>query len=227
MRTPALQGRPVGAHAGVRLASVAVACVILAGGARTLAAQAKAPPDPTLAAADRGRIMGSPGAKLWMLVVSDFQCPFCKSWHDSTWTTIRREYVDAGKLRVAFLNFPLSIHRNARPAAAAAMCASAQGKFWPMADALFASQRQWETLANPGAFFTQLAKATGVDVAAQEACVRGPAIATLVAADQARMSRAGVESTPTFFIGESKIEGAYPLVQFRRVIDAELAGHRP
>src|SRR5205085_7650403 len=72
--------------------------------------------------ADAGRTAGSEGAKVWLIEISDFQCPYCRQWHDSTYPTIRREYVDAGKVRMAYVNLPLSMHANAMPAAEAAMC---------------------------------------------------------------------------------------------------------
>ena len=183
--------------------------------------------DPMIAASDQGRIMGSESAKIWMLIVSDFQCPFCKQWHDSTWKTIQREYVATGKLRVAHVNFPLGNHANARPAAIEAMCAAVQGKFWPVADALYATQDRWKNLPNPRAFFDGISGSARVDASQQRACVAGTAIPSLVDADRTRMSRAGAQSTPTFFIGGSRIEGAQPVQEFRRVIDAELAGRRP
>src|ERR1700681_2201024 len=100
-------------------------------GTATAAATTAATPDPLSVAADRGRVMGSDTASTWLLVVSDFQCPWCKMWHDSTFPALKKEYVDTGRLRVAYINFPLGMHANSWPSALAAMCASAQGKFWP------------------------------------------------------------------------------------------------
>src|ERR1039458_828332 len=65
-------------------------------------------------AADRGRILGKESAPVWFVMVSDFQCPFCKTWHDSTFRMIEKDYVETGKLRMAFINFPL--HANSLPA---------------------------------------------------------------------------------------------------------------
>src|SRR5574340_422644 len=90
--------------------------------------------------ADRARIEGSDSARLWVVEVSDFQCPYCKEWHDQTYATIKKDYVDTGRIRFAYVNDPLSIHRNAFAAAEAAMCVAAQDRFWTMHDALFQSQ---------------------------------------------------------------------------------------
>ncbi len=196
---------------------------------------ASTPPSPTTAAAavvgrdadtdaaDRGRILGAPTAAVWMLVVSDFQCPYCKTWHDNSWTEIKKNYVDAGKLRVAYVNFPLRIHPNAIPAANAAMCASVQGKFWETQDKIFETQERWKDSSNPAAYFDSLAVSVGADAAKQKACSASGKMKALVEADQARYEKVGVQSTPTFFIGSRVILGAQPTPEFRRVIDSVLA----
>jgi protein-disulfide isomerase len=80
---------------------------------------AAAAPDSLTQAADRGRILGADSAPVWFVMVSDFQCPFCKAWHDSTYTMIKKNYVDTGKLRMAFINFPL--HTNSLAASRTAV----------------------------------------------------------------------------------------------------------
>ncbi|HTE46517.1 MAG TPA: thioredoxin domain-containing protein, partial [Gemmatimonadaceae bacterium] len=90
-------------------------------------AAASALRDSTSDRADRGRILGDSNATVWVVMVSDFQCPFCKQWHDAAFQQIMKTYVNTGRVRLAFLNMPLSIHRNAVPASEAAMCASVQG----------------------------------------------------------------------------------------------------
>src|ERR1700730_5145265 len=129
-------------------------------GAAGAAANA-AKPDTLSVAADRGRVMGSDTASTWLLVVSDFQCPWCKMWHDSTFPALKKEYVDAGKLRIAYINFPLGMHANSWPSALAAMCASAQGKFWPTHDRIFQTQAIWEKMAKTEGDFASLCIRSG------------------------------------------------------------------
>src|SRR5262244_3786261 len=112
---------------------------------------------------DAARITGDSTAKVWMIMASDFQCPYCKQWHDESFAALRREYVNNGKVRLAYYNFPLNIHPNAVPAAEAAMCAGAQNKFWPMHDALFASQATWAPLKDPSPVFDSLGTKVGLD----------------------------------------------------------------
>jgi protein-disulfide isomerase len=180
--------------------------------------------DSISAAADRGRIRGSADAPVWLIEVSDFQCPFCKQWHDASFAALDSEYVKTGKVRMAYLNFPLtSIHPNAQAAAEAAMCASVQDRFWQMHESLFDSQQRWEAERNPMPTFDSLAVAAGVEPKAWQSCMSSHATARLIEADRDRSRGAGVGSTPTFFIGDRKLEGAYPTDSFRVAIDKALA----
>lgn len=200
-------------------------------GASLVAAHSGTAPDSLTAAADLGRIEGSPTAKVWLVEVSDLQCPFCKEWHDRTYPVIYDEYVRTGKIRFAYVNFPLPQHRNARPAATAAMCAAAQGKFWPVSGAIFSAQRAWEDMPDPRALFDSIAVRAGVNMAAYRQCLTAPGIQALIDADKTRAQRAGVGSTPTFLIsaaGKSipPIEGAVPASEMRKALDAALASAR-
>ena len=158
-----------------------------------------------------------------MIIASDFQCPYCKMWHDSSDLTIRREYIDNGKVRLAFVNFPINSHANAIPAAEHAMCAAAQDKFWQMHDSLFAAQDKWATLPNPASALEQIATSAGVDVNALRACVAAHKMLPLIEADREKASRAGVRATPSFFIGSQLLEGVQPAENLRKALDAALA----
>ena len=173
--------------------------------------------------ADRARIQGSDKATLWVVEVSDFQCPYCKGWHDETYLVIKRDYVDAGKVRLAYVNFPLPGHKNAWPAAEAAMCAGLQGKFWELHDSLFSSQERWAQSASPAAVFDSLAVGSGVRLEPFHRCIAGKQLQALIEADMERATESGVSSTPTIMIGRTVIRGAEPTEVFRRAIDSALA----
>ena len=158
--------------------------------------------------ADRGRILGDSNATVWLIMASDFQCPYCKQWHDSSFAKIMRDYVNKGRVRLAFLNYPLAMHPNALPASEAAMCASAQNKFWQMHDALFATQQKWEVSKTPNTIFDSLAAAAGVNMAPYRECVSKHLTVPLLQVDRDRGSAAGVRSTPTFFAGQYILSGA-------------------
>gem|GEM_PF-502515 len=178
-----------------------------------------------LAHADRMRTLGSPDAKVWMIMVSDFQCPWCAKFERETWPAIRDEYVFPGKVRVAFLNYPMPAHRNSWAASEVAMCTAGQpiGKFWPIHDAIFREQEHWETESDPlPKLLEQLVK-IGMPVDSISSCVKQHLTRPLIQGDIDRATRAGASSTPTFFIGGTPLIGAASITEFRKAIDAALA----
>ena len=168
--------------------------------------------------ADAARIQGDTAAPVWLVELSDFQCPFCKRWHDETYPLVKKEYIDAGIVRMAYVHLPLSMHQHAQPAAEAAMCAAAQGRFWPVHDALFDTQERWTPMPDANAFFDSLAVASGIDASQYRACRESGVMRRLISADVGRAAAAGVRPTPTFFVGNEKIEGAAPIAEFRAAI---------
>jgi protein-disulfide isomerase len=236
LRAPARAAAP---HVA-RLASIAVVLAAACGGGEVprdraptpaAAASAAESPDSLLARADRARVQGDSSAAVWMVVVSDFECPYCARWHEQSYEALRREYVDSGKIRIAYLNYPLPNHPHAWPAAEAAMCAGLQGKFWPMHDAIFQSQERWRAVSDATPIFESLAAAQGLDMDAQRRCVSTHQTRPLIQADYERVNRAGVTGTPTFFIGRRTIGGLGPTAAYRAAIDSALAeaatGDRP
>jgi protein-disulfide isomerase len=175
-------------------------------------------------AADRGRILGKESAPVWFIMVSDFQCPFCKAWHDSTYRMLEKDYVETGKIRMAFINFPL--HTNSLPASVTAMCASVQGKFWSTHDRIFDTQNAWKALKDPRHYLDSLAVASGADAAKLKSCEDSKRVQPLIAADQARFQKAGVGGTPTFYVGNATMVGALPPNEFRHVIDSILTAKK-
>jgi protein-disulfide isomerase len=194
--------------------------------ASTAAQSAQTPSDPLVVAADKGRIEGDANAKTWLIVASDFQCPFCKQWHDESYKTIVDEYVRTGKIKVAYVNYPLGQHQNAVPTAEAAMCASAQGKFWQYHDVLFATQNRWETMPMPAMVLDSIAGVVGLDKAAWKKCLESGKMKPLIMADRDRAAAAGVQSTPTFMLGDRLMQGTQPLAVMRAALDSEIAKNK-
>ena len=176
--------------------------------------------------ADAGRIAGDSAARVMVLEISDFQYPFCKSFHDSTYAALRAGFIDNGKARMAYVNLPLGMHKNAWPAAEAAMCSSAQGQFWQMHDSLFDAQERWAEIAKADTMFARFARALKLDAKAYDACMTSHATRPLIASDAERSGGAGISGTPAFIIGDSLLAGAYPYPYFERAINAALAAPR-
>lgn len=179
--------------------------------------------DSVRARADRSRIKGDSTAPIWIVEVSDFQCPFCRQWAEQTYPAINREFVSTGKVRMAYLNLPIPTHAHAVLAAEAALCAGAQDRFWQYHDSLFASQTRWEDLPSADSTFRELARSVGLNVRQWHSCVSSGAVRPLIAQDVQRIEQTGARSTPTFFIGDTAIVGAQPIDRFRAVIAAQIA----
>ncbi|MBY0489899.1 MAG: DsbA family protein [Gemmatimonadaceae bacterium] len=176
----------------------------------------------TVANADRGRVQG-PDTAMWVVMISDFQCPYCKQWHDSSMKRLERDYIAPGKIHFAYLHLPLSsIHKHARVEAEAAMCASAQGKFWPYSEALFAAQPTVGAMESVEPLLTRIATDLKLNAAAFATCRKGNAVRALVNNDIQQATQSGVQSTPSFIIGEFLVQGALPYADFRKAIDTAL-----
>jgi protein-disulfide isomerase len=169
--------------------------------------------------ADKARIQGDSAAPVWVVEISDFECPFCKRWHDETYPALQKEYIQTGRVRLAYVNFPLGQHVHALPAAEGAMCAAAQDRFWPMHDALFNTQPLWASMRDASTLYDSLAVSVGVNAGEWRECVRSGVMRRLVSADHSRGQSAGVSSTPIFFVGDEPIQGAQPIATFRAAIE--------
>jgi protein-disulfide isomerase len=185
-----------------------------------------APADTGATAATRdalleARTKGSPEAPITILEIADFQCPACRVFWEETMPLLQREYVEPGKVRFVFVNLPLvQIHRNAAAAHEFAMCAAAQGRFWPVHDMLFDQQAVWAGLDDPSAYFFSVASATGVDTDSLDACVSSGRMRPLIMQEAEGLVRAGVQSTPSFVIEGGLLAGAVPIEGWRPILDS-------
>lgn len=91
---------------------------------------------------DDDHVLGNEEALVDVVIFGDYQCPFCERAYRTSENDLRKEYVDTGKVRVVFRDFPLDFHPAAIPAARAAQCAGEQGMYWEYHDALFENQER-------------------------------------------------------------------------------------
>jgi protein-disulfide isomerase len=167
------------------------------------------------------RSKGSPKAPITVYEMSDFQCPYCRSFALETFRALEQEYISPGKVRWVFVNFPLtSLHANAVAAASTAVCAARQDAFWPVHDLLYAHQDTWAPLKEPGPFLLSLADSVGISKPKLLECVKSPATVSEIRSEAEGAERAGAGSTPTFYIEGGLLEGALPLPVFRQVLDS-------
>jgi len=159
-------------------------------------------------------VRGPDGAALTLVEFSDFQCPYC-SIAVAKLNAVLEAY--PGKIKLIFKQFPLDMHSQAALAAAAAIAAHRQGRFWPMHDALFAHRRELSR-----AVILALARTAGLDMERFQADLDSAATKATVARDVEDGDRAGVEGTPSVFINGRKYNGNLDLPAIRTVIDEEL-----
>jgi protein-disulfide isomerase len=173
-------------------------------------------------------LLGKSDAPVTIIEFSDYQCPYCERAATQIEPQIKTDYIDTGKVKFAFRNFPLGMHANAQPAAIAAECASEQGKYWEFHDALFANQSSWSQSNDSSTAFKNLATKLNLDIGKWNSCLNDTKIAEEISKDISDGTTAGVQGTPTYFIGNDKngyvmLVGAQPYDAFKQAIDAELA----
>ncbi|MHB8776565.1 MAG: DsbA family protein [Anaerolineales bacterium] len=165
--------------------------------------------------------IGPEDAAIVIVEFSDFQCPFCKRFHDETYQQLLAAY--PGKIRFVYRHLPLtSIHPEAFPSAEASMCANEQNAFWEYHDKIFENQDKLGRELYP-----QIAGDLKLDTTAFESCLNAGKYKDLIQQDSDFALNLGVQSTPTFFINGLALVGAQPLSAFTQVIDKELAGEIP
>jgi protein-disulfide isomerase len=162
---------------------------------------------------------GYPDAPVTVVEYSDFQCPFCGRFANSQALTIDKNYVETGKIKYVFHDYPLQQHPNAIPASQAARCAGDQKAFWPMHDMLFANQAQWEDLGQPQAQFGAYAEQLKLDGAAFNQCLSSGKYAAAIAQAQQEGNQARIPGTPTFIVDGQQLDAS----QLQGAIDAALA----
>jgi protein-disulfide isomerase len=173
---------------------------------------------------------GRADAPLTLLEFTDYQCPFCRRFQAETWPRLKRLYVDTGKVRFIVRDLPLEIHSGAEPAAQAAHCAAEQGRFWPMHDALLASDADLSA-----AGIERIARAQGLDPTRFKACVSAGNYRSTILRNAAQAHDLGLDGTPAFVLGTVSqgelrghaLMGARPFEDFEAAIRQALAARQP
>lgn len=170
---------------------------------------------------DNDPAVGPAEATVIVRIFGDFQCPACRAAEEGV-RYAKKTYGD--KVRFVWNDFPLqSIHPNALPAANAARCAEAQGKFWEYHDKLYDDQASWDTQSSPRQKFIDYANALELKKDEFESCLDDKTHQNKVMDDLSEGLRNGVNGTPTFFIGNSRVVGPMTNDVWDREIQARLA----
>lgn len=174
---------------------------------------------------------GDANAPVILVEFSDFQCPFCRRHYTQTLSQIETEYIDTGKLKYVFRDFPLSFHPAAQPAGEASECADDQGKFWEFHDKIFDEQNKQGqgTIQFSVDDIKRWAGEIGLNTQQFNECLDSGKHRSEVQKDFADGGAVGISGTPGFYIGKAdgtgtKLVGAQPFATFKAAIDAALAG---
>lgn len=194
-----------------------------------------APARPAAAAADdRVSLAFQPGAltlgredaPLLMVEFTDYECPFCRQFHLTSFEQIRKNYIDKGKVRYVSRDFPLDFHKNALRAAVAGRCGAEQGKFWELRHSLIVNAAKLQQNQ-----ILDYAKSLDLDVGKFRVCMESGRLLAAVEGDMEEGRAAGVSGTPSFVIGRLvngrldgiRLVGAQPYMLFAARLDAMLA----
>lgn len=184
---------------------------IPAGDSATAATPADQPP-----LHDDDKVLGDPDAPVTMIEYASLTCPHCADFHNNVLPEIKKAYVETGKLKLVFRDFPLN--QAALRGAQLTHCVPAQNYFG-MLELLFRNQESWAFTADPVAELKKLGATAGIDAAKFEACINDqPMTEAIIARAQEGEEKYGVASTPYFFINGRKISGAQPFEDFDKVI---------
>jgi len=164
-------------------------------------------------------ITGSADAKVTIIEYSDFECPYCKTFHQDL-SQIARSYGD--QVRLVYKHLPLSFHVQAENAAQASQCANEQGKFDAYANHLFTKQAEWSKTKGTQKFkdYAWWLKLNFRDFAT---CLDSNRYQEKIAGDKAEATSLLISATPATFIGSTFIDGAISKDDIKQVIDEELA----
>jgi len=185
---------------------------------------------PIKISADDDPTKGIKNAPITIIEFSDFQCPFCARFQIQTLPLILEQYVETGKVKFVFRDFPIqSSHPNAMPAAAASECADEQNKFWQYHDMLFENQGIWNKMDFTSAItvFKEYAIELELNQEQFNACLDSGKYVNEINNDLTDGRNYEITGTPGFFIGNEKIgfvkvNGAQPFEVFQGIIESQL-----
>ena len=151
---------------------------------------------------------GSADAPVSVIEYGDFQCPSCAAFATQQEASFDQKYIETGKVRFVYHDFPLPQHSNAVVAAAAARAAGEQGKFWQMHDLLFTRQRAWSTSSNIRSLLSSYAEAIGLDRQAFDQTLDSEKFAAALEASRQQAEQRGVQATPTFEVDGELVDAS-------------------
>jgi protein-disulfide isomerase len=175
---------------------------------------------------DDDAVLGDKNAPITIVEFSDYQCPYCGVFENEAYPKIKSQYIDTGKVKLVFRDFPLSFHPYAYPSALFAECARSVSKN-PDADYYKVHDKLFETVQNGKFDYDEMSKfAVGLGLNKNElkTCFDGDKFKDEIAADQKSGQSAGITGTPGFIVNGQIVSGAQPFEKFQAIIEPLLTG---
>ena len=166
------------------------------------------------------KVLGDPKAPVTILAFESLTCPHCAAFHRETFDRLKKAYIDTGKVKLVFVDFPLDMR-----AAVASMLARCAGnaRFFGMIEILFKNQRSWAGSRDFRAALMRMGRLAGLNEDEFHTCMRNEELYNGIREAQKKAKEAyGIDSTPTFVINGTKLVGAQPFEAFEQVIKAKL-----
>ena len=166
--------------------------------------------------------LGPANASVTVTEYASMTCPHCAAFNENVFPKIKSEYIDTGKVRYVFREFPLDIKAAAGSMLARCIAKDDAGKYFAVIDMLFKQQSDWVT-KNTTETLTRIGKQAGLSQQAVEDCLKDQALLDKIAADQKFANEVlKVNSTPTFFINGEMIKGETSFEEFDKRIKSLL-----
>ncbi len=161
------------------------------------------------------RVIGKADAPITITEYASLTCPHCARFHKETLPKIKAAYIDTGKAKLVYRDFPFD--GLALRAAALARCAP-QERYFAVLDTLFQQQETWSRAKDPLAAIGNIGKLAGMSQATVDACFKDTKLMDSIVQIRLDGEKQGVDSTPTFLIGGKKISGAQPFEEFDKLL---------
>ncbi|MGE5147197.1 MAG: DsbA family protein [Candidatus Eiseniibacteriota bacterium] len=169
------------------------------------------------------KVLGNKDAPVTIQAYESLTCPHCAAFEKETLPEIKKAYIDTGKVKLVYNDFPLD--GRAMLASMVARC-TGNARFFAMVQILFGTQETWAHASTPEAFLValnQIARQGGLTDQEFTACTKNEALFNGIRERQENADKKlDVNSTPTFIIGDKRIVGSQPFAEFKKIIDPML-----
>ena len=166
--------------------------------------------------------LGPANASVTITEYASMTCPHCAAFNETVFPKIKSEYIDTGKIRYVFREFPLDIKAAAGSMLSRCIAKDDAGKYFAVVDMLFKQQNDW-VMKNTTETLARIGKQAGLSQQAVEDCLKNQGLLDKIAADQKYAAEVlKVDSTPTFFVNGEKIKGETSFEEFDKKIKSLL-----